>query len=196
MDQISSECFWLSYEWRSKCILSKWQFYLLCHVFFFYINDEPCLLGNYCNLTVAQSCTILILNAQNSTLITSRHLHLFLSGWEPEGKRVLPVPGARYEHGRCEWSLSAQCSSGVQGMDDHCGRYERQYDNRKETITWLPANGQRINWQLLIINYIFKQKYRTLPGSSFSIVRLIISHVLYDNKLNILELWTDNHLGL
>lgn len=48
--------------------------------FFFFINDEPCLLGNYCNLTVAQSCTILILNAQNSTLITSRHLHLFLSG--------------------------------------------------------------------------------------------------------------------
>lgn len=46
-------------------------------------------------------------------------------GWGPEGERLLPVPGARHEHGRCEQSLCAQCISGVQGMDHYCARYRK-----------------------------------------------------------------------
>lgn len=58
-------------------------------------------------------------------------------GGEPEGERFLPVPGTCYEHGRCEQSLAAQCSSGVQRVDDHCAGY-----GETETLTY-QRRGQR-----------------------------------------------------
>lgn len=52
----------------------------------------------------------------------------FSLGWEPEGERLLRVPGARHEHGRCEQILFAQCTSGVQGVDHYCARYRKTLD--------------------------------------------------------------------